>query len=221
MWAYLVLNRRRPISRDELVDVLWGDDIPDTWDTTINALASRLRKLLRRLPLPADQLGIRGEVGRYVLHLPAGTFIDYERARSAIHATETLLRQGAYDASLAEARVALEIATRSFLTGEEAPWIVGERRLLRDIELRALEATVEAELARGNPDSAEREGRELIRLDPLRESGYRMLMRALAAGGNTAQIPLVMAQCREALAEYAAMTPGAETERVFEQMTAR
>jgi DNA-binding SARP family transcriptional activator len=220
LWAYLVLNRRRPVSRDELVDALWESEIPDTWDTTINALVSRLRRLLRTTPFP-DEVGIRGEVGRYMLQLPAMTFIDYERARSAIHATETSLRQRDYDAALSEARVALEIATRGFLIGEEGPWIVGERQVMRDIQVRALEATIEAELQRGNATLAEIESRELMKLDPLHESGYRLLMRSLADGGKAAQIPAIMQRCRQALAEYAEMAPSPETERLFQQLIAR
>jgi DNA-binding SARP family transcriptional activator len=220
LWAYLVLNRRRPVSRDELVDALWGTEIPDTWDTTINALVSRLRRLLRGVVTP-DDIGIRGEVGRYMLQLPPTTFIDYERARSAIHATETSLRQGDHAAALSEARVALEIASRGFLTGEEGPWIVGERQVLRDIQVRSLEATIEAELARGNPTLAEIESRELIKLDPLLESGYRLLMRSLAEGGKAAQVPAIMQRCRQALAEYAEMAPSAETERLYQQLIAR
>jgi DNA-binding SARP family transcriptional activator len=220
LWAYLVLNRRRPVGRDELVDALWGAEIPDTWDTTINALVSRLRRLLRATPY-SDEIGIRGEVGRYMLQLPVGAFIDYERARSAIHATETSLRGGAHGDALAEARVALEIASRGFLTGEDAPWIIGERQVLRDIQLRALEATVEAELGRGNPTLAELESRELIKLDPLNESGYRLLMRSLAEGGKATQVPAIMQRCRQALAEYAEMSPSAETERLYQQLIAR
>ena len=220
LWSYLVLNRKRPVSRDELVEALWGNDVPDTWDTTMTALVSRLRRLLRQIPLPESQFVIRGEVCRYSLQLPLTTFIDYERARHAIHATETLLRQASYDAALAEARVALEVAGRSFLTGEDGAWIVGERRLLRDIHLRALECTVEAELARSNPATAAWEARELVRLDPLRESGYRLLMRALVEDGNLAQVPKVMRDCRQALAEHAAIVPSAETEQLYQRLVA-
>lgn len=220
LWAYLVLNRRRPVSRDELVYALWEDEVPDTWDTTINALVSRLRRLLRLTP-DSDVVGIRGEVGRYMLQLPPVVFIDYERARSGVHATETLLRRGEYDAALSEARVALEIASRGFLIGEEALWIVGERQALRDIQVRALEATVEAELGRGNPTLAEIESRELLKIDPLHESGYRLLMRSLADGGKAAQIPAIMQRCRQSLAEYAEMTPSPDTERLYQELISR
>ena len=221
LWAYLVINHRRPVGRDELVDAIWGDDLPDTWSTTINALVSRLRRTLRAIPLDPDEFGIHGEVGRYSLRLPDTTFIDYERARTAIHTTETLLRQGRWNKVLGEARVAMEIAARSLLIGEEGPWIHGERSLLEDIHFRALECTIECELQRGNSDLAEREALEIIRLDHLRESGYRLLMRSLAARGNIAGIPAVMDECRTLLFEQLGITPSSATEELYAQLIAR
>lgn len=181
-WAYLVLHRKGHVGRDELADAIWGDDLPDRWDSTINGVVSRLRTMLRRVCRAEGEVAIHGEVGRYRLRLPAGTIIDWERARDAIHAADTGQRQAAYDAVLAEARVALEIAARGFLVGEEAPWIVGQRRAMAAMQLHALTRTVEAELARGNAAIAEREARELLHVDPLWEAGYGLLMRALAAG---------------------------------------
>src|SRR5439155_8743926 len=91
----------------------------------------------------------------------------------------------------------------------------------RDFELQALEAICDAKLAQDRPLEAERVARRLIAADSLRESGYRCLMRALAASGNAAQAAAVMAECRTALGLVAAR-PSAETERVFrEVVTAR
>ena len=83
------------------------------------------------------------------------------------------------------------------------------------MQLRALEATAEAELGRGQPDIAEREAQELLRLDPLWEEGYRLLMRALADGGNRAQVRRVMEECRRTLDTQAGMAPSPETGRAL------
>ena len=219
LWVYLVLNRRRPVGRDALAEAIWGDEIPDAWDVALNALVSRLRSAIRPLACLDPAFGIRGDVGRYRLELPAGSLVDYERARSALHAAETLLRRGYFEAALGEARVALEIAGRGFLPGEEAPWITGQRRLLGDLALHALECLAEAELLRGRAAAAEHEARSLIAVDPLRESGYRLLMRALAASGNRAQVIRVMDECRQTLRQQASMTPSDETERLFRQIS--
>lgn len=219
LWAYLVLHRRHPVSREDLAEALWGDDIPDRWDSTINGVISRLRAMLRQKAIPSGGVRLEGDVGRYLLRVSAAAVIDWERARAAIHAADALMRQRAHDAALAEARVALEIAARSFLVGESAPWIEGQRRAMVAMQLHALECTVEAELGRGHPDIAEREARELLRLDALWEGGYRLLMRSLAAGGNRAQVRRVMEQCRQTLTSQAGMTPSDETERLFHELT--
>jgi DNA-binding SARP family transcriptional activator len=216
-WAYLVLHRKQPVGREDLAEALWGDAIPDSWDSTINGVVSRLRAMLRLRAIPGVRLD--GDQGRYALRVAAATAIDWERARAAIHATDTLMRQRAYDGALAEARVALEIAARSFLVGEAAPWIEGQRRAMLAMRLHALECTVEAELQRGHPDIAEREARELLRLDALWERGYQLLMQALAAGGNRAQVRRAMETCRATLATQAGMVPSAETETLFRALT--
>lgn len=218
-WAYLALNRTQPVSRDALAEAVWSDEIPDSWDTTINAVVSRLRGMLRRVSTPDSTVSIHGEVGRYRLLLPRDTVIDWERARRAIHETDRLMRGREYDAALSEARVAMEIAGRSFLIGEQGPWIEGQRRAVTDVHLHARECTVEAELGRGNSDIAEVEARALIQADPLRESGYRLLMRALAATGNRAQILRVITECRDMLRAQADMAPSDETERLFRTLT--
>jgi DNA-binding SARP family transcriptional activator len=221
LWVYLALHRRGPVGRDELAEAIWGDDIPDAWDTTLNALVSRLRRALAPLADAAPGLAIRGEPGRYALALPAGSFVDWERARDAIHEADRLVFGGDPGRALAEARVAMEIAARGLLPGEDGPWIEGQRQALREIRLRACERTVAAELARGRPDIAETEARLLLALDPLREASYRWLMQALAAGGNPAQAAAIYAACRRELQERAGMTPSAETERVFREIAGR
>jgi DNA-binding SARP family transcriptional activator len=81
--------------------------------------------------------------------------------------------------------------------------------------------TVEAELARGSHDIAETEARLLLALDPLREARYRLLMRAVAPGGNPAQEAAIYAICCRELRERAGMTPSLETERVFREIAGR
>ncbi len=157
-----------------------------------------------------------GEPGRYDLRLPPETVVDFERARAALHRTDVLMHGEQWGAALAEARVAAEIAARGFLPGEAGAWVEGQRRLLRSVRLHALSYPVEAELHRGHTNSAEREAEQLLALDPLRETSHRLLMRALAAGGNASGVRRALAECRRVLASEG-MAPSPETE----QFTAR
>ena len=218
LWAYLVLNRRRPVGRDELAEALWGDDIPDAWDTSLNAIVSRLRAVLRPVAVCAKGLALRGVVGRYQLEMPAEALVDRERAWDAIHHVRAFRRAGDVRGAWAEAVIATEIAARGFLAGEEAPWIEAERRILRDIELQALEAVADAEVAQGRAVEAQHVARRLVTTDPLREAGYRLLMRAHQLAGNGAAAAEVLEECRTALSRVGA-TPSSETERVYREVT--
>src|SRR5215831_13307358 len=69
--ALLILNANRVVSRDRLVDELWGDEPPETAAATVQVYVSRLRKVL-----PANVLETRSP--GYVLTVDSGS-IDLPR----------------------------------------------------------------------------------------------------------------------------------------------
>src|SRR5438128_2687345 len=64
----------------------------------------------------------------------------------------------------------------------------------------------------------ERAGRALIALEPYRESGYRVLMRALEARGNVAAALAVYDELRCRLREELGAAPGAVTQALHKQL---
>jgi DNA-binding SARP family transcriptional activator len=209
LWVFLVLQRRRPVGTDEIASALWEDAIPDAWGASIHALVSRLRSALRSVD---EEAALRSTGAGYELSLPADTLVDRERAWTAISHVRLLRQRGELAAAWTEAVIAHEIASRGFMPGEGGEWIEAERRLLRGIEVQALEAIVEAELARGRLDDVERLARALIALDPLRESGYRLLAEGLGGAGKPAAVAAVNAEREQAIAA-AGLRPDAVGER--------
>jgi len=218
-WAYLVIHRQQPVSRGDLATAIWGDAIPDAWESSLNAIAARLRRTLQ--PLLQDGLPrLIGEPGRYDLRLPNSIIIDFERARAGLHRADVLMFGERWPEALAEARVATEIAARGFLVGEGGAWVEGQRQLLHSVRVHAHACTVEAELRRGYVAAAEREAEQLIALDPLREASYHLLMRSLAAGGNASAVHRVVLECRRIFAGEG-LTPSTETERLAHELAIR
>ena len=210
-FTYLTLNRHHVITRAALVDAIWPLEPPALVDTALNALLSKLRKAVG-----ANAIEARGDI-RIVL---PDAWVDVEAAREAIHRAEAAVARSAWDEVWGPGRVALHIVRRGFLAGEDAPWIDEQRRLLEEIELRALECIAESSLGLGpyEQDSALRSGRDLVRLAPHRESGYRLLMRALAADDNAAEALGVYEQLRARLREDLGASPGQATQALHTQL---
>jgi SARP family transcriptional regulator, regulator of embCAB operon len=107
------------------------------------------------------------------------------------------------------ALTALFVAEREFLPGEDTPWIDEIRHQLTELRLRALECYGAAGLGLGGTElaGAVRAGRQLTRLAPLRESGYRYLMQALAAQDNLAEALGVYGQLSDCLRDQLGVSP--------------
>jgi len=208
LFAYLVLNRHRVSVREELQQALWPDQPEHA--SGLNPLISRLRKVLG-----ADLLEGRSGVR---LRLPSDARVDIEVARGAIHSAESQIALERWKQAWAPAQVAMFIAEREFLPGEDGPWIDDERERLADVELRAMQAYAVAALGIGGTElpAAVRTGRRLVRLAPLRESGYQVLMQALAREGNVAEALKVYGDLQVLLREELGVSPSAITQRVFE-----
>jgi SARP family transcriptional regulator, regulator of embCAB operon len=210
LFAYLVLKRHRLAGRGELVEALWPRHLPTASDTALNALVSKLRKILG--PGVLD--------GRSSLRLQLGedTQVDVEAAAAAVHRAESQVALGEWKRAWGPSLVALFVAEREFLPGEDAPWIDEQRRQLAEIRLRALEAYAAATLGTGGTElpAAVRAGRELVRLVPLRESGYLLLMRALAGQGNVGEALRVYSNLCDVLRNELGVSPCATTQAAYD-----
>jgi DNA-binding SARP family transcriptional activator len=198
LFAYLAANRLRTVTRDELLDALW----PDGRD---GGLASLLSKLRRVVPLD----GFRPDVSEL--------WVDVEAANDALHRAESALALGDPHRAWGPAQVAMFIASRPFLAGESALWIDEWQRRLSELHVRALEAYGGATLGVGGTEltAAVRACRELVRLEPYRESGYRLLMQALDAEGNAAEALLVFEALRGLLRDELGMAPSEPTQALY------
>jgi len=213
LFTYLVVNRHRQTSRDELAESLWRESDPATADARLNPLLSKLRRVLG-----ADAVKGRSTVR---LCLPEAS-VDLESAFEAIHRAESAVAQQDWRRAWGPALVALFVAERDFLPGEDAPWISDIRDELTILRLGALEcyAATELALAGAELEGAVRASRKLIQFAPLRESGHRYLMQALAAQGNLAEALHVYAHLCDHLRDQLGVAPGPATRELYERLLA-
>jgi DNA-binding SARP family transcriptional activator len=212
LFAYLVLNRARPVTRDSLLIAGWGEDAPAE---TRNALSVALSKL--RHGVGAEHFRGRAEIE---LLLPPATFVDVEAALEGAHRAESAVAEGRWVQAWGPAGIAYHVGSRPFLAGLEAPWIDEWRRRLEEVRLRGLECYAAASLGLGGPAlaQAEERARMLTELAPYRETGHRLLMEALAGRGNVAEALRAYERLRVLLREELGIAPSPAVQGVHRRL---
>ena len=212
-FAYLTLHRHHPIARNELTAAIWPDEATQG-DGSLDPLLSKLRSVLRSAGFAASDTGIHVSSGLVSLQLPASAWIDIEAAGNALDEAEGALRRGDSGA-WGLANTAAIISKRPFLPDVEAPWIAAQRSALRAQQLRALQCLVTISSGNDEPLLAIQHAREMVELDPFRETSYQLLMKMHATGGDRAEALRVFARCRELLREELGVSPSPQTEALY------
>ncbi|HEX6653487.1 MAG TPA: AAA family ATPase [Thermoleophilaceae bacterium] len=211
--AFLVLNRHRPVTRDELMGALWPAAVPRDPAATLSTLLSGIRRALG-----AEMLQGRSELR---LELPPDAIVDVEVAGSALEDARAALPADPEHACTA-AQTALDIYESPLVPLFDAPWLEEHRRGQEEDRLAALEVFAEAALAIGDdgPARAQLAARQLVELAPFRESGHGLLMRAHEARGNHAEALQTFERLRVLLREELGSTPSPALRALHEQVLA-
>ena len=196
--AVLLLHANQVVSRDRLMDELWGDEQPESGVTALQVAVSKLRKALGpaapRLETRAPGYLLRIEPGELDLHRfeqLAESASGLEPERAAAKLREAL--------AIWEGAPLAEFAYESF-----AQAAIGR---LEELRLATLEKRVEAELELGRHADLVGELEALVVEHPLRERFRGQLMLALYRSGRQAEALAVYQSTRQALVESLGIEP--------------
>ncbi|MCD2193806.1 bacterial transcriptional activator domain-containing protein [Actinomycetospora endophytica] len=211
--AVLAAADRCPVDRGALLDLLWCPSSPgEGAAATFAALLSKVRTVIA----PAEIRGRRS----LDLVLPHGSIVDAAVARAALHAAESAAARRDWPVAWTEALSALFVTQRGFLADFDDPWSEDRRREALHRHRRVLACYGEAclHLGPGERSGAERSARALIELDPLAESGHRLLMRALVAQGDRSAALQAYERMRRLLREELGAGPGAASRELHTEI---
>jgi DNA-binding SARP family transcriptional activator len=158
--ALLALRGRR--TRPYVAGTLWPDSTEQRAQMSLRAAVLRSRQAVQ---------GIL-EAGRTTVGLAPGVDVDVHR----------LLRAAG---SGGDPRATMAVmGADELLPGWYDDWVIFERERLQHVRLRALESLAESELDVGHHDLALEAALEAIAIEPLRESGHTIAIRAHLLAGN-------------------------------------
>ncbi|MBF6321556.1 winged helix-turn-helix domain-containing protein [Nocardia cyriacigeorgica] len=195
----LALEPGRAVSKTKLIDWIWGEQPPADAANALQALVSRLRRVL-----PEGAIDV--QAGGYRLTVEPG-------AVDAVRFDQLLDRaRGGDDAHQARLlREAVELwrgaAMQDLGDSDDVAAVVTRYDGLR---LSAMEDLYEAEIRLGRGAELVTELTDLVAQHPVRERLAGSLMRALAAAGRGPEALTVFQRTREALADELGVDPSPE-----------
>jgi ABC-type transport system substrate-binding protein/DNA-binding SARP family transcriptional activator len=195
--ALLLLHRGRVVSRDALIDAIWGERPPPSAGHTLEAYVHRLRKLLGDGVLLTRAPGYRLELGDGQLDLDRFERLVEEAGEQPPERAAPRLRE------------ALGL-WRGPPFADLAPGLFppGELEALQDRREGALEDRIEADLARGRQRELVPELQTLVARFPLRERLRAQLMLALHRSGRRADALAAYRDARAQAVEALGLEPG-------------
>jgi len=203
--GYLALNPDRRHEREKLANFLWGDRFDAQARQSLRQALLTLRQLLGERAI--DVFAIDNEA--ILLH------------GAALHIDVSDFENDARDDELERA---CTIYRGEFLEGIQAGsetyelWLGGERTRLHDLACEVWQKLGTARLESGEAPGAIEAATRLVALDPLRESGHRLLMRSFAAAGRRAEAMQHFRKLGDSLQRELGIEPDPETTRLVDEI---
>jgi DNA-binding SARP family transcriptional activator/ABC-type transport system substrate-binding protein len=213
--AMLLLGRNRVVSRDQLIDGLWGASPPPSAGPTLDTYISRLRRVLED---GGGSARLVTQPPGYRLRVEAGE-LDLERLETLLDQARRARLAGDPQGAGKDLREALSLFRGAPLEDlVHAPFAQAEIRRLAELRLDALVQRLEADLAVGRHAEVVGELESLAAQYPFREVLWGQLMLALYRSGRQAEALLAFDRARRTLAEELGVDPGAPLTQLHQQI---
>ncbi len=194
--ALLLMSGSRPLSRDRLIDELWGDERPPSAVSALHVHLSKLRELLGDV-LERDASGYRLAPGGYVLD--ATEF-------------ETLVAAARQDPGQAGRLLRDALALVRGVSLSDVAWdgsLATWQRSLEEQRLQAQLLRIDADLAGGRGGELIAELEALVEEHPFEERAWGQLMSALHNAGRKADALAAFQRVRRLLSRELGLDPDA------------
>jgi predicted ATPase/DNA-binding SARP family transcriptional activator len=205
--ALLLLNANTVVSRDRLVDALWGAEPPNSAVSSLQVYVHGLRRALGGERIERHGTGYR-------LHLDPSA-LDLSRFERLVDRAAAALAAGRAADAAEDLGGALDLwrgQPLADLTGE--PVHAAEAGQLEEQRLRAVDLLHDAELALGRHDELVPELERVIAAEPYREHARAQHALALYRSGRQADALAACRAARELLVEELGVDPGPELQEL-------
>ena len=218
VFQYLLIHRGRPVRRDVLMDLQWPNHTYTSARNNLNVALYSLRNTLEG-PWRGTQ-PILYQDGCYVLNSEIKWWIDRDEFLSALSKAHSVRSSDHPRKAISYYQKAVELYRGSLFEDDPTgDWYLVEQRHLNELYLQALESLGEIYFDLGESGSAQQLAQLALAKDPCCESVHRLLMRCYAAEHKQQLVSRQYSICVNALQDELGVSPGAETIRLFHDLT--
>jgi len=215
--AYLIYHRRRTVSQEELVSLLWGDE-----GNSANPLGA-LKTTLHRARATLDQLApaaghdlIVRKNGGYSWSDEVSTQLDIETFESLCQSASSVENT---DDRLAMLMQALSLYQGDFLNKLSAEtWVVPISAYYHNLYIQAMLSALPLLEAKNRPQEAVDFCRSALRVEPYREELYQHLMRSLLTLGDQKGAISAYEEMSELLLSNFGILPSEESRSIYREI---
>jgi DNA-binding SARP family transcriptional activator len=214
VFQYLLIHHGRPVRRDVLMELGWPGHTHTSARNNLNVTLYSLRNTLKG-PWHIEPILYRD--GCYGLNPDLRWWIDRDNFLSALNLAQLARypRQAIH-----HYRTAVKLYRGPLFEDDlSGDWYLTEQRHLNELYLQALESLGKIYFELGELTSAKHFGQLALRNDPCCEPVHRLLMRCYASEHQQQLVTRQYHFCVNALRDELGVSPGAETLRLFRELT--
>jgi DNA-binding SARP family transcriptional activator len=222
IFKLLLLQRRRPVARELLMDRFWPEATPQAARNSLHVAVHALRRTLATAHGGCDFDFVQHHQGCYALNPALRVWIDVEAFLGHCAAARAADARGDRTTACEAFRAAQAIHQQPLLIEDRYDdWLAVQRESLQQSCLGALRWLREHHAERGEWEACIAATNGMLGVDRCDEEAYRMLMRCQARLGR---VNLALRQyhvCVEALSKDLSLIPSAETVALFQRIRRR
>jgi DNA-binding SARP family transcriptional activator len=215
--AYFAATRGQLHSREHLIERFWPEEETNRGRANLSSAIWRLQRTLRGGAAPSLSVNSMGDIG---FERNAPIWLDSESFERAFGPAFASPRGPLDKAELGDIVKALELYRGEYMPGWYDDWVLTQRERLHALRFRGKLRLLEHYEAMDELEDAIDCGHELLRMDALRETVHRGLMRIYAKKGEPARIVTQYRMLERMLKSELGVRPSAQTEALYRDLIA-
>lgn len=216
--AYLILQRKRMLSREVIAGTLWRDYSQEKARSCLNTALWRLRRAVEGNGTPAGTYLRTTHLGEIGFNPDGPFYLDVARFEEVVQGCLTLPFDSIQPEQVNDLEQALELYQGDLLEGNYEDWVTTRREAQRELFLAGAGLLNRLYRAQQQYDRSIACCQRILAADPLREDIHREMMELYASTGQRSLALRQFEALRALLQDELGVPPMEETVQLYQQV---